>query len=80
MWIKTIALAAAITLGAAAAAQASEREPDGSPTGYRVGPMGQVFGGRPFAWAPRAYYGYAYAPNDFAYVPRRHHRIWRYAY
>jgi hypothetical protein len=70
MLLKTLALAAAISMGAIAMAQAGDRDrADDQPRGYRIGPMGQVFGGRPFARMHRGYYGYAYAP-------RRHHRIW----
>jgi hypothetical protein len=76
MLIKTLALAAALAVGAATMAQAENDREDTVNGGYRIGPMGQVFGGRPFARMPRAYYGFAYARHTFAYAPRHHHRIW----
>jgi hypothetical protein len=72
-----IALAAAIVLGAAAAAQAGSKDDFCAQCGgYHIGPLGQWFGGPPFRrsyWGPGPFaydYGYAYAP--------RHHRYWRY--
>ncbi len=76
-----LALATAMTLGVATAAQASDHENQSG--GFRIGPLGQVFG------PPRAArYGYAYAPGwrrpyyrgrDYAYMPWRR-RAWRYEY
>jgi hypothetical protein len=76
MMTKTsIALAAALLLGVASAAQAG---PDRGPEfqgGYHIGPLGQWFGGPAFR---RGYYSYGYAPyGAFTYAPR-HYRMHRY--
>jgi hypothetical protein len=74
-----IAFAAALVLGAAAAAQAND-DPGGAQGGFQIGPMGQrlggpVYGSRYRGFGPFAYErGYA---RDYAYVPR-YHREWRY--
>jgi hypothetical protein len=81
-----IVLAAALVVGAAAAAQAGSRDDYGCCGGYHVGPMGQWFGGpayrgRYWGAGPYAYAPYAYAPYDddygYAYVPA-YPRYWRY--
>ena len=72
-----IALAAAIALGAAAAAQAGSRNDEGGRIqgGYHIGPLGQWFGGPAFRWR---YWGRPYMYDyGYAYVPR-YHRYWRY--
>jgi hypothetical protein len=62
-----IALAAAVILGAASAAQANE--PRDEYGGYKYGPMGQRFGTTAHWRMPRgAYYGFAFAPWR--------HRVW----
>jgi hypothetical protein len=74
-----LALAAAMTLGVASVAQASDHENQSG--GFRVGPLGQRFA------PPRAErYGFAYAPgwgvyrgHDYAYAPWGR-RAWRYEY
>jgi hypothetical protein len=72
-----IALAAALVLGAAAAAQAGSKDDYcGNCGGFHVGPLGQWFGGpafRPRYWGYRRYhrdYGYAFVP--------RYERHWYY--
>jgi hypothetical protein len=63
-----LALAAVLILGTASASMAKDDYPQG---GYRVGPYGQVFGGRSSGWN----YGGGYNDYGFAYAPRHHH--WR---
>jgi hypothetical protein len=87
MFTKTkLALAAALIFGAASAVQAASENDGGNETGgYRLGPMGQQFGGvnpvyhRSLREGYRYRYGsyrYRYGNGPFAFVPgyRRHWR------
>jgi hypothetical protein len=73
-----LALAAALVLGAASAASANDNDRNDR-GGYRVGPLGQSFGGANPAY--HRSYG-RYGEGAFAFVPGyrfpyRHHRGWR---
>ncbi len=79
MFTKTkIAVAAALIFGAASAVQAANENDGGNETGgYRVGPMGQHFGGANPVYHSR----YRYGGGAFAFVPGyrapyRHERRW----
>jgi opacity protein-like surface antigen len=71
-----LALAAALVLGAASAVQANDIDRNDR-GGFRVGPMGQHFGGANPAYHRSMRYGddaYAYVPGYR--VPYNHHRTW----
>jgi hypothetical protein len=73
-----LALAGALVFGAATAVQASERDPADQRGGYRIGPLGQHFGGVNPAYhrSMRHGYGvYADVPGDNRF-PSRHYRGW----
>jgi hypothetical protein len=74
MFTKTkLALAAALIFGVASAAQAANENDGGNETGgYRLGPMGQHFGGVNPVYHRSLRHGYDSGP--FAFVPgyRRH--------
>jgi hypothetical protein len=69
-----LALAAALVLGAASAVQANDNDRNDT-GGYRVGPMGQHFGGA----NPVFHRSMRYGGSAFAFVPgyRVPHRHWR---
>jgi hypothetical protein len=70
-----LALAAALVLGAASAVQANDNDRNDR-GGFRVGPMGQHFGGA----NPAFHRSMRFGDNDYAYVPgygSQHHRTWR---
>jgi hypothetical protein len=72
-----LALAAALVLGAASAVQANDNDRNDR-GGFRVGPMGQSFGGANPAYHRSMRYGYG--DGAYAFVPdfraSRHHRTW----
>ena len=76
MFTKTkLALAAALIFGAASAVQAASENDGGNETGgYRLGPMGQHFGGVNPVYHRSLRNGYRYDNGPFAFVPgyRRH--------
>src|ERR1700730_6563548 len=73
MFTKTkLALAAALVLGAASAVQASDHDNWNDTGGYRLGPMGQHFGG-----VNPVYHRSLRNGGPFAFVPGRYHRTWR---
>ena len=75
-----IALAAALLLGAASAAQAGAKDDAGTQGGFHIGPMGQ-FLGAPSArtTSPRwRAYEQRTGINAYAFVPGYRHRMWRY--
>ena len=79
MFTKTkLALAAALIFGAASAVQAASENDGGNETGgYRLGPMGQHFGGvNPVYHRSLRYREYRYGNGPFAFFPgyRRHWR------
>ena len=77
MFTKTkLALAAALIVGAASVAQANE--PTDEYGGYRVGPLGQRFGGvNPTYHRSMRYGGGAYAYVPGFRIPPQHYRTWR---
>jgi opacity protein-like surface antigen len=81
MFTKTkLALAAALVLGAASAVQANDNDRNDR-GGYRVGPMGQHFGGANPAYHPSMRYGYdfdayAFAPGYDRVPARPYYRPW----
>ncbi len=81
MFTKTkLALAAALIFGAASAVQAASENDGGNETGgYRLGPMGQHFGGVNPVYhrsLRHEYREYRYGSGPFAFFPgyRRHWR------
>ena len=72
-----IALAIALMLGVASAAQAGTDNDGDTTGGYRVGPLGQSFSGANPAFHPSmgayGYYGEGYAGRTFDYVPTTPH-------
>ena len=74
-----LALAAALILGAASAVQAANENDGGNETGgYRIGPMGQHFGGVNPVYHRSLRHAYRYHRYDsgpFAFVPG-YHRHW----
>jgi hypothetical protein len=74
-----LALAAALMFGVASAAQAANENDGGNETGgYRLGPMGQHFGGANPVYHRSMRHGYIYRYDNgpFAFVPG-YHRHWR---
>jgi hypothetical protein len=78
MFTKTkLALAAALIFGVASAAQAASENDGGNETGgYRVGPMGQHFGGVNPVYHRSLRHAYRYDSGPFAFVPG-YQRHWR---
>lgn len=74
-----IALAAALVLGMASAAQAGSKDDPNSSGGFHVGPMGQFFGAPSARTAsPRwRLYERRHGMNAYAFVPGYRHRVWR---
>jgi hypothetical protein len=69
-----LALAAALVLGAASAVQANDNDRNDR-GGFRIGPMGQHFGGA----NPAYHRSMRYGDGAFAFVPgypSRHYRTW----
>ncbi len=80
----TLALlaAAALMLGSASIAQASDNDSGDYHGGFKVGPMGQRMGGGRLAFGfagPRLHHHYWEGNRSFAYEPG-HHRMWRHEY
>ncbi len=71
-------LAAALMLGTASIAQASDNDSGDYHGGFKVGPLGQRMGGRGFAFGfggPRLYRHWG-GNRSYAFVPG-HPRMWR---
>jgi hypothetical protein len=72
-----LALAAALVLGAASAAQAGSKDDEGASGGFRVGPLGQEFqGANPAYHRSMRHGGGAYAFVPGYRIPSRHYRTW----
>jgi hypothetical protein len=78
MFTKTkLALAAALIFGAASAVQAASENDGGNETGgYRLGPMGQHFGGVNPVYHRSLRHAYGTGSGPFAFVPG-YHRHWQ---